>query len=66
MKKKTHTYTIMMSNGEQFPNVRTDGPIGNLLGGIVQVFLQVQTETGETVELSKYQIVKAELIDVEE
>ncbi|GKV69758.1 hypothetical protein NCCP2716_22560 [Sporosarcina sp. NCCP-2716] len=66
MKKKVHTYTITMANGEQFPGVRLDGPISHWLSGVAQVFLQIETETGQTVELNKYQMVKAELTDVEE
>lgn len=66
MKKKIHTYTITMANGEQFSDVRLNAPISHWLSGVAQVFLQIETATGQTVELCKYQIVKAELTGVED
>lgn len=66
MAKKTHIYDITMSNGEQFKNVRIEGSISRKYTGIATDFIPVQNSKGQTVELVKYQMVKAELIDVEE
>ena len=66
MAKKIHTYDITMSNGEQFKNVRIEGSISSKYTGIATDFIPVENTKGQTVELVKYQIVKAELIDVED
>lgn len=66
MAKKTHIYDITMSNGEQFKNIRIEGSISRKYSGIATDFIPVKNTKGQTVELVKYQIVKAELIDVEE
>lgn len=66
MAKKTHIYDITMSNGEQFKNVRIEGSISRKYTGIATDFIPVQNSKGQTVELVKYQMVKAELVDVEE
>lgn len=66
MMKKIHIYNITVSTGEQFKNVRIEGSISNRYSGIATTFITVENEAGQTVELTKYQIVKAELIDIEE
>lgn len=66
MAKKTHIYDIMMSNGEVFKNVRMKGPISGNYSGIANDFIPVENESGQTVELTKYQVVKAVLVKVEE
>ncbi|WP_020006273.1 hypothetical protein [Salinicoccus albus] len=66
MAKKIHIYNITVSTGEQFKNVRIEGGISRKYSGIATDFIPVENEDGQTVELTKYQIVKAELVDVEE
>ncbi|MUV38945.1 hypothetical protein JNUCC1_02817 [Lentibacillus sp. JNUCC-1] len=66
MAKKIHIYDITMSNGEQFKNVRIEGSISSKYTGIATDFIPVENEDGRTVELTKYQIVKAELVDIED
>ncbi|MGO1469229.1 MAG: hypothetical protein ACTHW2_04325 [Tissierella sp.] len=65
MTKKIHVYNITVSTGEQFKNVRIEGSISNRYSGIATTFISVENEAGQTVELTKYQIVKAELINIE-
>ncbi|WP_239721081.1 MULTISPECIES: hypothetical protein [unclassified Mammaliicoccus] len=65
MRKKIHVYTITVSTGEQFKNVRIEGEISRKYSGIATDFIPVENEAGQTVELTKYQIVKAELIHIE-
>lgn len=55
-----------MSNGEQFKNIRIEGSISHNYSGIVNDFIPVVNSQGQTVELVKYQILKAELVDIEE
>ncbi len=64
--KKIHVYNITVSTGEQFKNVRIEGTISERYAAIATTFIPVENEDGQTVELTKYQIVKAELINVEE
>ncbi|HLR59676.1 MAG TPA: hypothetical protein VK094_04305 [Pseudogracilibacillus sp.] len=66
MAKKVHVYDITMSNGEQFKNIRIEGSISRNYSGITNDFIPVKNAEGQTVELVKYQILKAELVDVEE
>lgn len=66
MAKKTHIYDITMSNGEQFKNIRMEGSISSKYTGIATDFIPVENTKGQTVELVKYQMVKAELVDIEE
>ncbi len=66
MAKKTHIYDITMSNGEVFKNVRMKGPISRNYSGIANDFIPVENESGQIVELTKYQVVKAVLVKVEE
>lgn len=66
MAKKVHVYNITVSTGEQFQNVKIEGSISSRYSGIATDFIPVENENGQTVELTKYQIVKAELINVEE
>lgn len=66
MAKKIHIYNITVSTGEQFKNVRIEGSISSRYSGITTDYIPVENEDGKTVELTKYQIVKAELVSVEE
>lgn len=66
MTKKVHIYDITMSNGEQFKNIRIEGSISRNYSGIATDFIPVENAQGQTVELVKYQILKAELVDIEE
>ena len=66
MAKKVHVYNITVSTGEQFKNVRIEGSISRTYSGIATTFIPVKNDEGKTVELTKYQIVKAELIHIEE
>lgn len=65
MAKKIHVYDITMSTGEMFKNIRIEGSISSRYTGIATDFIPVQNAEGRTVELTKHQIVKAELIEVE-
>ena len=66
MAKKMHVYDITVSTGEVFKNVKMKGPISSIYSGIANDFIPFENESGQTVELTKYQVVKAELVKVEE
>jgi len=66
MTKEIHIYDITMSNGEQFKGIRMEGSISSNYSGAVNDFIPVKTTEGQTVELVKYQMIKAELVDIEE
>lgn len=66
MAKKIHIYDITMSNGEEFKNIRIEGSISRNYSGIATDFIPVENTQGQTVELVKYQIIKAELVNIEE
>lgn len=66
MKEKVHVYNITVSTGEEFKDVRMEGSISSNYSGIINDFIPIETADGQTVELTKYQIVKAELVSVEE
>lgn len=66
MAKKIHVYDITVSTGEVFKNVEMKGPISSIYSGIANDFIPVENEDGQTVELTKYQVVKAVLVKVEE
>ena len=66
MAKRIHIYNITVSTGELFKDVRIEGSISSRYSGSVNDFIPVENEDGKRVELTKYQIVKAELIKVEE
>lgn len=66
MAKKIHVYDITVSTGEVFKNVEVKGPISRIYSRIANDFIPVENESGQTVELTKYQVVKAELVRVEE
>ena len=55
-----------MSNGEKFKDIRMKGSISSNYSGVVNDFIPVETSEGQTVELGKYQMVKAELVGIEE
>lgn len=66
MKKKIHVYNITMSNGEHFKDVQIEGPISHKYSTIAEVFIPAKDVEGQTVELNKYQVVKAELVNIED
>lgn len=66
MAKKTYVYDITMSNGEVFKNVQMKKSIKVLYAGITDLFITVENEKGQTVELMRNQIIKAELVEIKE
>ncbi|WP_282020693.1 hypothetical protein [Planomicrobium okeanokoites] len=66
MKKKIHTYNILLSNGEWLENIRFEGPLEYHFSGIMVSLLPVQDAAGKTIVLNMHHIVKAELLTVEE
>ncbi|GAB4074677.1 hypothetical protein GCM10028778_21800 [Barrientosiimonas marina] len=66
MTKKIRIYHILLTNGEWLKNIRIkDRPLELKFNGIGQNFISVEDGDGKTVVLSKYQIVKAELVSIE-
>lgn len=65
MANKVYVYDITVSTGEVFRDVRMEGSISSNYSGIINDFIPIETKGGQTVELTKYQIVKAELVRVE-
>lgn len=65
MKKKTHSYHITLTNGELLENIQIEGSLEWNLSGVATNLIAVEDEAGKTVVLSKYHIVKAELVKVE-
>lgn len=66
MKKKIHTYNILLSNGEWLENIHFEGPLEYHFSGVMVSLLPVQDASGKTIVLNMYHIVKAELLTVEE
>jgi len=67
LKKKIHIYDILLSNGELLKNIRIEGSSLELkFNGVGKNFAAVEDSDGKTIVLSKYQIVKAELVDTKE
>lgn len=66
MKKKIYIYDITLTNGELLQNMRIEGVPIQRFNGIGTNFVPVEDNDGKTVVLSKYQIVKAELVNIEE
>lgn len=66
MAKKIHVYDITLSTGEVFKNIRIEGTISGRYSGIATDFIPIETKEGQKVEITKYQLVKAELITIEE
>lgn len=65
MLKEVHIYDITVSTGEVFEDVHMEGSISSNYSGIINDFIPIKTKAGQTVELTKYQIVKAELVRIE-
>lgn len=62
-----HIYNITLTNGELLKHIRSKGgTLQSRFNGIGRNFVSVEDSDGKTVLLSKYQIVKAELVNVEE
>ncbi|MFD1032753.1 hypothetical protein [Metaplanococcus flavidus] len=66
MKKRFHIYNILLTNGEWLKNIRIEGPLEYNFSGVMVSFLPVEDADGKTIVLSMYQIVKAELLYIEE
>ncbi|RPF57761.1 hypothetical protein [Abyssicoccus albus] len=66
MAKKIYVYDITMSNGEVFKNVQMKKSIKVLYAGITDLFITVENEKGQTVELMRNQMIKAELVEIKE
>lgn len=66
MKRKTRIYNITLTNGELLEHIRIKGgPLQIIFNGIGKKFISVEDSDGKTVVLSRYQVVKAELVDIE-
>jgi len=66
MRKKNHIYNITLTNGELLENCCIRRPLEWNASGIAVNFVAMKDENGQTIVLSKYHIVKAELIRIEE
>lgn len=66
MKKRIHTYNILLTNGEWLENIRFEGPLEYHFSGVMVSFLPVQDDSGKTIVLNMYHIVKAELLQIED
>lgn len=64
--KKKYIYDITLVNGEFLQNIGIKGRSLQSYNGIGANFVPVEDSNGKTVVLSKYQIVKAELVNIEE
>lgn len=64
--KRVHFYHITLSNGELLENIRIEGSLEWNLSGIAAHLVAVEDPDGRKIVLSKYHIVKAELIKVED
>ncbi|MGE7759923.1 hypothetical protein [Peribacillus sp. NPDC097895] len=64
--KKVHIYHITLTNGELLQNIRIEGSLEWNLSGIAVNLIAVEDADGKKVVLSKYQIVKAELVSIED
>lgn len=65
LKKNIHIYNITLTTGELLKNIRIEGPLEWKLSGIASL-IAVEDGNGKTVVLSKYHIVKAELVNIED
>lgn len=66
MKKKIYIYNITLTNGEVLKHIRIKGGSFQLVfNGVGKNFISVEDSDGKTIVLSKYQVVKAELVDIE-
>lgn len=66
MKKRFHIYNILLTNGEWLKEIRMEGALEDNFSGVMVSFLPVEDAEGKTIVLSMYQIVKAELLFIEE
>ncbi|WP_256941431.1 hypothetical protein [Bacillus sp. EAC] len=64
--KKIHIYHITLTNGELLKNTRVEGSLEWRLSGIAANLIAVEDDNGKKIVLSKYQIVKAELENIED
>jgi hypothetical protein len=64
--KKVHIYHITLTNGELLKNIRIEGSLEWNLSGIAAQLIAVEDADGKKVILSKYHIVKAELVNIED
>ncbi|QQZ09645.1 hypothetical protein [Heyndrickxia vini] len=64
--KKVHIYHITLTNGELLENIRIEGSLEWNLSGIAVNLIAVEDGNGKKIVLSKYHIVKAELVNIED
>lgn len=64
--KKVHIYHITLTNGELLKNIRMEGSLEWNFSGIAVNLIAVEDADGKKVVLSKYQIVKGELVSIED
>ncbi|ANU24549.1 hypothetical protein [Planococcus donghaensis] len=66
MKKKFYIYNIRLTTGEYLENIRIEGPLENHFSGIAVSLFPVKDAEGNTIVLSIFHIVKADLLKIEE
>lgn len=64
--KKIHIYHITLTNGVLLKNIRIEGSLEWNLSGIAANLIAVEDADGKKVVLSKYHIVKGELLGIED
>lgn len=64
--KKVHIYHITLSNGELLRNIRIEGSLEWSLSGVAVNLIAVENADGKKIVLSKYHIVKGELVSIED
>lgn len=64
--KKEHVYNVTLTNGEILNEIHTEGPLEFLFSGVAVNLIAVKDGKEKTIVLSKYQITKAELIQVKD
>ncbi|HLR69693.1 hypothetical protein [Virgibacillus alimentarius] len=64
--KKIHIYHITLTNGELLKDIKIKGSLERKLSGVGVNFISAEDADGKTVTLSKFHIIKAELVKIEE
>jgi len=66
LKGKIYVYHITLTNDELLKNMRIKGgSLEFIFSGVGKNFISVEDSDGKTIVLNKYNIVKAELVNVE-
>lgn len=65
MKKKLYIYNITLTSGELLKDIRIAGSLEWNLSGVAVNLITVEDADGKSISLSKYHIVKAELVSIE-